>query len=107
MLSRRLHSIYMLRLFNDGFAVFGMFLAIYAYQRRWWKCGTLVYSVSVAIKMSVLLVLPAVAVVVYLGSVIRRPFYGGLVQAFLMIYVQVRNLISDQGIAQYLLHMND
>ncbi|QIW98545.1 hypothetical protein AMS68_004063 [Peltaster fructicola] len=64
-LSKRLHSIFVLRLFNDGFAVFFLFLAIYLYQRRLWTFGSLAYSSGLGVKMSLLLALPAVGVVLW------------------------------------------
>ncbi|OCK83448.1 glycosyltransferase family 58 protein [Lepidopterella palustris CBS 459.81] len=62
-LSKRLHSIFMLRCFNDCFAVLGLFLAIYAYQKRMWYVGSAFYTTALNIKMSVLLPLPAIGIV--------------------------------------------
>lgn len=70
MLSKRLHSIYLLRLFNDGFAVAALFTAIYAYQRRRWALGSLLFSLGVGVKMNVLLALPAVLVALFQGHLI-------------------------------------
>lgn len=67
-LSKRLHSIFMLRLFNDAFAVFFLFAAIACYQRKWWTIGSLAFSLGLGIKMSLLLALPAVGVVLWLGA---------------------------------------
>ncbi|KAK3113453.1 dolichyl-P-Man:Man(5)GlcNAc(2)-PP-dolichol alpha-1,3-mannosyltransferase [Teratosphaeriaceae sp. CCFEE 6253] len=67
-LSKRLHSIFMLRLFNDCFAVFFLFLAIFCFQRRLWTVGSLAYSFGLGVKMSLLLVLPAVGVVLWQGT---------------------------------------
>lgn len=66
-LSRRLHSIFLLRLFNDGFAVFFLFLAIFCYQRRWWTLGSVAFSTGLGVKMSLLLALPAIGVVLWQG----------------------------------------
>ncbi|KAI9852338.1 MAG: dolichyl-P-Man:Man(5)GlcNAc(2)-PP-dolichol alpha-1,3-mannosyltransferase [Thelocarpon superellum] len=88
-LSKRLHSIYVLRLFNDCFAVGALFLAIYAYQRRWWTLGSIVYSWSLGIKMSVLLVLPAIAAVVYQGILIGQVIDRALSQVVLILGTQV------------------
>jgi alpha-1,3-mannosyltransferase len=62
-LSKRMHSIFTLRLFNDCFAVFFFFVAIYCYQKRWWVVGSIVYSIGLGVKMSLLLALPSVGVV--------------------------------------------
>lgn len=62
-LSKRLHSIFMLRCFNDCFAVLGLFLAIYAYQRRMWTLGSFLYTTGLNVKMTALLPLPAVGMV--------------------------------------------
>ncbi len=97
-LSKRLHSIYLLRLFNDCFAVLALFLAIYAYQRRQWVLGSALYSVGVGIKMSVLLALPAVALVVYQGHLIGRFWPRASIHATIMLGIQVcrRARISPQ-----------
>lgn len=91
MLSKRLHSIYLLRLFNDGFAVAGLFLAIYAYQRRQWALGSLLFTLAVGVKMSVLLAFPAVAMVLYQGHFIGKFFYRAIAHASITLGVQVRH----------------
>lgn len=85
-LSRRVHSIFMLRMFNDCFAVLFLFLAIYAWQRRWWRVGTVLYSLGLGVKMSLLLALPAVGVVLCLGMGRDR----ALGQAQMIVVVQVK-----------------
>ena len=87
-LSKRLHSIFLLRLFNDCFAVLFLFLAIYCYQRRHWTVGSLAYSLGLGVKMSLLLALPAIAIVLWQGMGRNR----ALQQAILMGQLQVRAL---------------
>ena len=84
-LSKRLHSVFLLRCFNDCFAVFFLWLAIFLLQRRQWTLGALIFSWGLGIKMSLLLVLPAVGVVLFLG----RGFYPALRLLVLMVLVQV------------------
>ncbi|KAF4636277.1 hypothetical protein G7Y89_g1808 [Cudoniella acicularis] len=84
-LSKRLHSIFVLRLFNDCFTVFFLWVAIYTFQRRLWTLGSLTYSWGLGIKMSLLLALPAIGVTLFLG----RGLQGGLKQGWLMAQVQI------------------
>ena len=91
-LSKRLHSIFMLRLFNDGFAVFFLFAAIACYQKKWWTLGSLAFSLGLGVKMSLLLALPAVGVVLWLGAGRDR----ALGQALLMGQVQVSSFYHDE-----------
>lgn len=84
-LSKRLHSIFLLRLFNDGFTVFFLFLAIFCYQRKWWNAGSLAFSFGVGVKMSLLLALPAVGLVLWQGGGRNR----AIGQAMLMVQTQV------------------
>jgi len=84
-LSKRLHSIFVLRCFNDCFAVLFLWIAIYAYQRRMYTVGSLIYSWGLGVKMSLLLVLPALGVVLFLA----RGVGPGLRQAALMAQLQI------------------
>ena len=84
-LSKRLHSVYILRCFNDCFAAFFFWLAIWYFQNRQWTLGSIAYSWGLGIKMSLLLSLPAVAVVLFLG----RGLGGSLRLALLMAQVQL------------------
>ncbi|KAG0652905.1 Dolichyl-P-Man:Man(5) c(2)-PP-dolichyl mannosyltransferase [Hyphodiscus hymeniophilus] len=84
-LSKRLHSIFVLRLFNDCFAVFFLWCAIYVCQRRFWTFGSLAYSWGVGVKMSLILALPALGVILFLSKGVA----GSFKQASLMAQVQV------------------
>jgi alpha-1,3-mannosyltransferase len=85
-LSKRLHSIYILRLFNDPFSVLLLFTAVFCWQKRMWTVGSLAYSLSVGVKMNTLLVLPAVGVVYSLALGRDK----ALKQAAIMVQAQVK-----------------
>lgn len=84
-LSKRLHSIFVLRCFNDCFAVFFFWLAIHLLQRRYWTFGAAVFSWGLGIKMSLLLSLPALVIILFLG----RGLWGSLRLVWLMTQVQI------------------
>ncbi|RFU80236.1 dol-p-man:man5 c2-pp-dol alpha-1,3-mannosyltransferase [Trichoderma arundinaceum] len=84
-LSKRLHSVFVLRCFNDCFAAFFLWLSIFFFQRRVWTIGALAYTIGLGVKMSLLLVLPAVVIVLFLG----RGFKGALRLVWLMLQVQL------------------
>lgn len=62
-LSKRLHSIYMLRMFNDVCSTFLVVLAIALLQRRQWTFSSLMLSAAVSVKMNSLLYLPGAAII--------------------------------------------
>lgn len=62
-LSKRLHSIYMLRMFNDVFSTLFTIFAIALLQRRRWTLSAVALSVAVSVKMNSLLFLPGAAVI--------------------------------------------
>ncbi|KAF4608372.1 dolichyl-P-Man:Man(5)GlcNAc(2)-PP-dolichol alpha-1,3-mannosyltransferase [Pleurotus pulmonarius] len=64
-LSKRLHSIYVLRLFNDCWSVTAALAAVLAYQLEMDDLAVLLYSAALSIKMSVLLYLPGLLVLLY------------------------------------------
>lgn len=68
LLSKRIHSIYMLRMFNDCIAVFLGYVAIYCFINNKWRVGSLIYSVAVSIKMNMLLYAPGILLVYLVGT---------------------------------------
>lgn len=57
--SYRVHSIYILRLFNDPIAVLFLYVAINLFLDQNWTLGSIFFSVAVSIKMNILLFAPA------------------------------------------------
>ena len=60
--SLRLHSIYVLRLFNDCWAMMLFWLACLLFCRARWRSGCLAYSLAVSVKANVLLSAPGLLV---------------------------------------------
>lgn len=63
-MSKRMHSLYMLRLFNDCWAMLFLYLALLVFTKTEWKqwrwpTGCLLFSAAVSIKMNILLFAPA------------------------------------------------
>ncbi|KAM0747320.1 ALG3-domain-containing protein [Meredithblackwellia eburnea MCA 4105] len=67
-LSKRVHSIYMLRMFNDGFAMMFFYLAVLLWtgKKPRWVAGSMVFSLALGIKMNFLLYLPGLLVLLFL-----------------------------------------
>lgn len=58
-LSKRIHSIFMLRLFNDGLAMLLLYVGIYFMIRNRFRWASLCLTLAVSIKMNILLFFPA------------------------------------------------
>lgn len=84
-LSKRLHSIFVLRMFNDGVATFAMWLAIYLCLRRNWTAGIAVWSFGVAIKMTLVLLVPAIAVITLLSLGLARSISLGAMAVLIQV----------------------
>lgn len=57
-LSKRIHSIYVLRLFNDGPAMLLLYIAVWLFMNNKWRVGCVLFSLAVSIKMNILLFAP-------------------------------------------------
>ncbi|XP_076049231.1 alg3, alpha-1,3- mannosyltransferase, partial [Oratosquilla oratoria] len=57
--SYRVHSIYVLRLFNDPIAMMFLYGALNLFLDGYWSLGSVLYSLAVSIKMNILLFAPA------------------------------------------------
>ncbi|KAG5639516.1 hypothetical protein H0H81_000661 [Sphagnurus paluster] len=64
-LSKRLHSIFVLRLFNDCWAVLAVNAAIFLYQAGLDDTATCLFGAALSIKMSILLYLPGLLVILF------------------------------------------
>lgn len=56
--SYRIHSIFVLRLFNDPIAVLLFYVSLNCFLADKWKIGSLFYSLAVSVKMNILLYAP-------------------------------------------------
>jgi hypothetical protein len=98
-LSKRMHSIFLLRCFNDCFVVMGLFAAIFCYQRNQWHLGTFFYTTGLNVKMSLLLPLPAMGVVMIQALGGRE----AMTQAMIIFQVSVRYQKSSKSRAARLM----
>lgn len=61
--SYRIHSIYILRLFNDPIAILAAYASFYALLKKYHYLSAILFSFAIAIKMNILLFAPAYALV--------------------------------------------
>jgi len=67
-LSKRIHSIFVLRLFNDPLALLFAYLSIHQLISKKYKSSCLLYSIGVSIKMNVFLFAPGLLLVMLQGK---------------------------------------
>lgn len=63
--SYRIHSIYVLRLFNDPIAMLSAYASFYALLRKKYTISAILFSLATSIKMNILLFAPAYALIFY------------------------------------------
>ncbi|KAL0850036.1 hypothetical protein ABMA28_011943 [Loxostege sticticalis] len=85
--SYRIHSIYVLRLFNDPIAVLLLFVSLNFFLDSKWYLGSIFYSLGVSVKMNILLYAPALFFfyLVNLGykDTLKQLFVCGIIQLVL------------------------
>lgn len=88
-LSKRLHSIYVLRLFNDGPTMLLLYVSVLCFMRYKWNVGCIIFSLAVSVKMNVLLFAPGLLLLLLQVSkslpetIFRIGFYCGVPQLIL------------------------
>jgi len=83
--SRRAHSIFVLRLFNDALAMTFLYLSILAFIYDKWYMGSAFFSIALSVKMNILLFLPGLLVL----YVKRFGFLKSFIQIFIIVFIQL------------------
>ncbi|XP_022822357.1 lethal(2)neighbour of tid protein 2 [Spodoptera litura] len=83
--SYRIHSIYVLRLFNDPIAVLFLYVALNFFVDSKWYLGSIFYSLGVSVKMNILLYAPAL----FFFYLTNLGFKGTIIQLFICGMIQV------------------
>lgn len=87
-LSKRVHSIYLLRMFNDGVTMLIANIAILLLIKRRWRSSLLIFSAALSVKMNVLLLAPPVAVVLLQKAPFADIILGSIAGILLQVYMQ-------------------
>ena len=66
-LSKRIQSIFVLRLFNDCIAALFGYCAVLAFSKHSFRWGCLLYSLGVSVKMNLFLMAPGILLVLWMG----------------------------------------
>ncbi|XP_051174348.1 lethal(2)neighbour of Tid protein [Leptopilina boulardi] len=96
--SYRIHSIFVLRLFNDSIAVILLFASLNAFLDNKWYIGSVLYSFAVSVKMNILLYSPAL-LLIYLYNLgllktVLHLFICAVIQLILALPFLVENPIA-------------
>jgi alpha-1,3-mannosyltransferase len=93
--SHRIHSIFVLRLFNDCVAMLLLYAAILLMIRNRWSWASLCFTLAVSVKMNVLLFAPALLLLLWR----RFGFIRALGELFICAFVQVALAVPFLAVA--------
>jgi alpha-1,3-mannosyltransferase len=83
--SKRIHSINVLRMFNDPIAMLFLYSSLVCILYQKWNWAAVFYSIGLSIKMNLLLYSPGMALIYYQS----RGIIDSLVSFFIVIFVQL------------------
>mmetsp|Transcript_18164 Transcript_18164/g.29484 ORF Transcript_18164/g.29484 Transcript_18164/m.29484 type:complete len:434 (+) Transcript_18164:173-1474(+) len=95
--SRRVHSIFALRLFNDGVAMLFVYICIFLLVRRRWTLACFFFSVAFSIKMNIILFVPGLAVVLLETGGLLPTFMRGLMCLVMQAVLASPFLLTNAG----------
>ena len=87
--SPRVHSLFVLRMFNDAVAMCLFYFAVLLLVRRDWFNGALVFSLALSVKMNVLLAVPGIALVMLREQGVVQTVFNACCVFFLQTCIAV------------------
>ncbi|GAB1601083.1 dol-P-Man:Man(5)GlcNAc(2)-PP-Dol alpha-1,3-mannosyltransferase-like [Argonauta hians] len=93
--SYRIHSIYVLRLFNDPVAMLFFFISVSLFIRDHWGLGCLFYSFGVSVKMNILLFSPALLLLLLVRHGALKTIYHLIICALPQILLALPFLLEN------------
>ena len=93
--SYRIHSIFVLRLFNDPVAMIFLYASVICFVWKKWKIGCTLFSLGVSIKMNILLFAPGLLVVMLLNLSILECFYNISICALIQLLLGMPFLFEN------------
>lgn len=93
-LSKRVHSIFLLRLFNDGITMLLANIAMLLLVQRRWRLSLLLFSAALSVKMNVLLLAPPVGIVLLQVSADMLILQLYCMYTFCTLQIQTSNVVS-------------
>lgn len=97
-LSKRMHSIFLLRLFNDCWATLALWTAIYLLQGRKWSAGSMIWASGLGVKMTLLLAAPAIGVILLQAEGTKRAVVNGFFVLLIHLNLAIPFLTSGNGL---------
>ncbi|XP_014205863.1 lethal(2)neighbour of Tid protein [Copidosoma floridanum] len=93
--SYRIHSIFVLRLFNDPIAMIFLYASIIAFLEQKWYTGSILYSLAVSVKMNILLFAPALLIAYITNLGLLKTIAQLFVCAFLQLLLGLPFLLNN------------
>lgn len=93
-LSKRVKSIFLLRMFNDGVTTLLVNIALLLLIRRKWRWSLVVFSAALSVKMNVLLLAPPVAVILLQAAPWKDILLGSLAAVLLQLVLGLPFLLQ-------------
>uniref|UniRef100_A0A1B6MG43 dolichyl-P-Man:Man5GlcNAc2-PP-dolichol alpha-1,3-mannosyltransferase n=1 Tax=Graphocephala atropunctata TaxID=36148 RepID=A0A1B6MG43_9HEMI len=93
--SYRIHSIFVLRMFNDGISVLLLYIALNLFLENRWNLGSIAFSLAVSVKMNILLYAPALLVSYYYSLGVKGTVVQLLICGSIQLIVGLPFLITN------------
>ncbi|ORX35727.1 putative Dol-P-Man:Man(5)GlcNAc(2)-PP-Dol alpha-1,3-mannosyltransferase [Kockovaella imperatae] len=103
MLSKRTHSIYLLRLFNDPWAMLLLYMSVALFLKNGklaWRAGCAVFSLALGVKMNILLFVPGLLVLLFQYRGIKGTIEGVLIVVVIQTVLPAPFFFSNAHLAK-------